>query len=953
MSILLQTVSALFSRSRRAKRKAFTFLKSGQYAKAALNCEKVLRADPDDAVALRVLADIADVVAAAADAYKIRPANESSGTFRALRMEFVLLLQSLPADSVIATNSPAIAQAHSSLFDSGLRELPRSVPEETAFRRLCLELNRGENSPYPPPSLLAVMLLGHSFEVPLPENLAPIHENILERYCLFLLDSPQVFQRPGDAEADCDQLIRTLEMFHRESIVNGAINHAAPARTLMNLAAYRLSIIQSYFTTRNLRHLSKMRGDLISAALISAGANTLESMVPRVRPDGKIRLGVLTGSFKNGTEDYFTVSHIDHLDRSKFHIILYVLYATNSPLEQHCIKLADRFEVLPVSDLAEQARRIRADDLDIFLIGANASVITSTPSLLGSIRLARSQVATACSPITTGLRHVDVMLSAQMNEPESDAAEHYTEQLWLMPGSVNCYPYQYDSEVATINFSRTSLGVSNEAIIFFSGANFFKIVPELSATWARILADVPDSVLILMPFNPNWSNSYQTQPLISRIQRQLVDSGVSPARLHVLGAVPTRADVQRIVSVADIYLDAYPFAGACSMLDPMIVGVPPVVRCGPVGRSHHGAALMRMALLDDLICVSEAQYISTAIDLATNPVRRQKIRSRLGEVYNQALPPYFDTRAFSAKVGSALIDIHEQFLARYRAVEAAGPSARRTQLQALADLVVNNNLELAALNDIGIIPSLIKPYFHNRRTTRPHHMIDVGSCFGIMADPLLADGWSADLLEPDPSPRPILERNVQKYGSRCRVFAMAISNGASGEVEFHRSGDGLSGLGESPFKPTQVIIKVPCSKLADFYLEQKIEFVDFLKIDAEGFDFDVLESHNFTKMRPALVMVEYGTHFASESLAVVNTAIRRMGEAGYGSVIFNYDDDGNFSKGAFLYRLTQILLDQPLPDFGRVAFGNILFYQSGDTDFLLALYSLLDVCRPRSEVKLI
>lgn len=949
MSILWQTLSTAFSSSQRAKRKAFTNLKAGQYAKAAVHCENILRADPSDLVGLRVLADIADIVVAAAERFKRNSDEEAVRSLRAIRFEFTILLQSLPINSIIATNSLAIAHAHSALLASGVRNIPRDGQEKLALNRLCAKLEIGGDREIEASTLLAAMLLSYGTELPLPHKLTLIPKQIREKYCLFLFDVPEVFQHPGEVVKCFDHRSKVLKLVLQECTVNHAVVRSPYARRIADIAITPGILVQTYMNTRNLREMMKMRGELISAALILSGATTLEAHVPRFRTEGKIKLGVVTISLGPQTDAHFTASHIDHLDRSKFHIILYVLNSTGSPLERHCIARTDHFEVLPVDDVFKQAERIRADDLDILLIGSNTSAVTNAPALFGSLRLARTQIATACSPSTTGLRHMDVLLSAQLNEPEQDAPEHYTEQLWLMPGSVNCYAYQYDITPATISFNRTNLNIPDGAIIFFSGANVYKIIPELSLTWARILTRVPDSVLVLMPFNPNWSDSYQKQQFVSRIERQLTESGIAPERLRIIDPVPARADVLRIVAIADIYLDAYPFAGACSMLDPMIAGVPSVVRCGPVGRSHHGAALMRMAGLEEAICTSEDDYISTAIELASNPERRQRIRSVLNALNAQDPPPYFDTRAFSSKVGTALIEIHNQYLARYHALETAGPVAMRKSIQALADSVVGRNLELAALNDTGMIPSLIKPYFRNRRVERPHHMIDVGACFGVMADPLLADGWTADLFEPDPSPRPTLERNVRRYGTRCRVFAMAVSNGLGREVEFHQSYDGLSGLGESPFKSTEAIIKVPCMRLTDFYIEHGVKVVDFLKIDAEGHDFDVLYSHDFTTMRPSLVMVEYGTHFATESLAVVNQAIERMAAAGYGSVIFNYDDDGKFSKGNFTYRLTEILLDQPLPDFGRVAFGNILFYQADDADFLTMLYSLLDTCRPRSQ----
>lgn len=946
MSILLQTLSTVFSATQRAKRRAFKQLQTGQFVSAVITCDKILRTDPKDTLALRVLADVADAVTAAVERFKREPGVNSERVLRKIRLDYVGLLQA-SGSSLPMVGSP-MAQAYAALMASGLRDLERDGQEAAAFGKLRDQLVAAD-CVVDAPILLAAMLLCFSFELPLPKSLGVIAENVREGYCHFLLDSPLVLRHPGEAERCGVFLAEVMALFHQEIIVEHAIVRTTEAHRLADIVTNRAKFLQVYFTAQNFRPMMHQRGDLIAAALISAGATVLKAYPPRQAPDKKISLGVITTLFGAHTDAHFTASHIDHLDRTQFHVILYVIKATGHALERHCISRADQFVVLPAGGVQEQSERIRADDLDILMFGVNQTVTSNIPALLGGMRLARTQIATVSSPVTTGLRHIDIMLSAVDNEAPNGAEQHYTEQLWLMPGSVNVYAYQYDTEPATVKFDRSNLNISDDTTVFFSGANFFKIIPELSLTWARILAGVPHSVLVLMPFNPNWADSYRASPFIHRIKAQFAALGVSADRLRMIDPVPARADVFRVVATADIYLDAYPFAGACSMLDPIIMGVPAVVRSGTVGRSLHGATLMRMAGVDEVICTSEEAYISTAIDLAANPARRARIRVALNAVNDRQPPPYFDTRTFSSKVGNALTAIHAQYLAPYRALRADNSQEQRRKLQALADAVLKQSLELSALIDIGMVQSIVKPYFEHKKSARQHHMIDVGACQGVMAEPLLANGWTADLFEPDPRARSALERTIGKYGSRCRIFGMAVSDGAETEVAFHQAQTGLSGLGESPFGATEAVLTVPCTRLDNFYVKHNVKYVDFLKIDAEGFDFDVLASHDFNLMQPPIVMVEYGTHFETESLPVINQEIARMAAAGYGSVLFNYFDDGNFSQGKFIYRLTHILIDQPLPDLGRVAFGNILFYRSDDVDFLLTLYALLDICRPRAD----
>src|SRR5262249_28806966 len=262
-----------------------------------------------------------------------------------------------------------------------------------------------------------------------------------------------------------------------------------------------------------------------------------------------------------------------------------------------------------------------------------------------------------------------------------------------------------------------------------------------------------------------------------------------------------------------------------------------------------------------------------------------------------------------------------------------------------ADSVVGTNSELNQLTDRGLVGALIEPFFASLPDDRRRHMVDVGACYGSMSQPFLERGWTADLFEPDPEARAILTRNFGCRNGQCRIHAKAVSNSAESEVVFHKSRvNGCSGLSDSPFAPTAAVIKVPCTTLAKFYVESGIAAVDFLKIDAEGFDFDILEAHEFGALQPRLILVEYGTHFPRQTLEATAALIGRMAARGYAALVFNYTADGDFKKSEWHYRLTEIFVDTSVPDLGREAFGNILFYRQDDTDFMLALYALLESC---------
>jgi FkbM family methyltransferase len=791
------------------------------------------------------------------------------------------------------------------------------------------------------------MLIERSFEHPIADGL-DVPGWINDDYLDFLFEPIEVLNKIGDAERAVDYLARLTDVIHRLA----AGRPSAGRRDLCNAYVSRASLIPCYFSERNLSIIYRQRGDLISTAVISSGVRTLHAINPRRRATVKIRLGIFARHFGPLTETYFTLSHFEHLDRAAFEIALYCLDLRQHPLEKKCTTYADRIVPLPPNDLAAQVRRLREDDLDILVISTNMTASAESAALLGSCRMAPIQIATVSSPVTTGCRHTDVLLSAEWNEPAADARDHYTEHLELMPDSLNYYAYLHDTDPATVSPSRASLGLDPDTLVMFSGANFFKITPELSRTWTRILAAVPNSILMLMPFNPNWTRKYRRLPFVMRIQQQMREAGVDPSRLRIVDPVPARADVHRVLGLADMYLDAHPFAGACSMLDPIIVGVPPVVWTGDTGRSSHGASLMRMVGFDELVCHTEDEYVTAAVAMATDASKRKRIRDALLALAEREPPIYFDTAVFSQRVGEALLRLQKQQRERYDGIALLSVAERRERLRVLAQSLVGKNFELNQLTDTGIVNILIDPFFRSLgATTGSRRVVDVGACIGAMSLPMIQRGWEAELFEPDPEARSALLRNVASAGARCRVHAVAVSNTSVGEVSFHKSSTvGCSGFEASPFSATQTVIKVPCTTLAKFCAERDITAIDFLKIDAEGFDFEVLEAHDLDAVATRLILVEYGTHFPRQTLDIINSAVARMAAHGYGAIVFNYVEEGNFMLGDWRYRLTEMLIDEPIPSLGRNMFGNILFYRNNDTDFVLTMFALLNTCRRPTDV---
>ena len=267
----------------------------------------------------------------------------------------------------------------------------------------------------------------------------------------------------------------------------------------------------------------------------------------------------------------------------------------------------------------------------------------------------------------------------------------------------------------------------------------------------------------------------------------------------------------------------------------------------------------------------------------------------------------------------------------------------RAGLQRRVDAAIQNGGPILNLTDQAVAETVIRDYFRAQPARGPRHLVDVGAAYGAVADVFLRDGWTADLFEPDPACAPKLARLVAKYGQRVRLFAHAVDSANRDTVVFHQNTiAGLSGLARSPFGSARAEIGVRAVRLDSFLASLGVTAVDLLKIDTEGNDFDALDSHDFARLAPALVFVEFSYYFAGQNPRTLADSLARMLQRGYAAAIFEYRDDGNFRRNDWTHRLVALHVeDGRLPAAGD-AFGNLLFYRSGDVVLLETMATTLD-----------
>ena len=491
-----------------------------------------------------------------------------------------------------------------------------------------------------PGRLMAAMLLLPAHQIPNFPKCAQcdrMPETVAAELVQYAIKSPEVFTHIGEADQFGQFYTNWLTDLHNHL---KSSNLKTFWQSRLEFFATSINMIASYFSSGDLKEAMSARAGIIEMALRKVGFQLDHTFGPH--PVGrKIRVGVLLNQFAPHTETYAALPIFENLDRSRIEIILYALNRTSTPVENQCAQLSDRFIILSGS-VNQQATMIRNDDLDFLFFGTNISAVTHPSVVLAAHRLARMQLAYFTCPVTTGFTNMDYFALGCGIRQEADARNAYTEKLGVIEEPGMAFNFRSRPPQSNVVVARQSLGISDSAMVFISGANFFKITPELREQWVQLLKATPHSMLLLYPFGPSWSNQYAAQPFMADFHERLKSHGLTNDRLVCSPSLPSSSDVQKLLSLADVYLDSFPYSGALSIIDALEAALPCVAVDGLQQRFGQSTQLLRALNLPHLIAKTPDQYMSIARGLGIDAAKRKAV----SEEVKQAMasnPKFLDT----------------------------------------------------------------------------------------------------------------------------------------------------------------------------------------------------------------------------------------------------------------------------------------------------------------------
>ena len=180
-------------------------------------------------------------------------------------------------------------------------------------------------------------------------------------------------------------------------------------------------------------------------------------------------------------------------------------------------------------------------------------------------------------------------------------------------------------------------------------------------------------------------------------------------------------------------------------------------------------------------------------------------------------------------------------------------SVYRTLKNGVPTIIKNKILSTFFPEETELVYDLLKTTdIHGKRV-----MFDVGAGHGSTFIQFANDGWQVYAFEPDVYNRQESLKLCEGL-SNVMVDERAVTDKISKDVPFYRSelSEGISGL--SVFDKTHRRDgSVDTTTIKAFCEEKQIDQIDYLKIDAEGFDFFVLKGVDWNKIKPAVIICEF------------------------------------------------------------------------------------------------
>ena len=336
-------------------------------------------------------------------------------------------------------------------------------------------------------------------------------------------------------------------------------------------------------------------------------------------PDRPLRVGWVSGDFKQHPVGRFLIAAFREIDQSKLIMRAYSMAdPPQDPLNQQIRAIIPNWRNIQDLNDEEVAHQIRKDRIDVLIDlsghtgGNRLGVFAYKPAPVAVTWLGYFA--------TTGFATIDYVLCNRWLVPE-DEENQWVEKPWRLDDTHWCYTLPSVDVPVT-----PTPALEGGMFTFGSYNNFDKLNEPTIALWSRVLDEVPNSRLLLR-------SSMKNPAVAERMTKGFNDRGIDGDRLVVDTSTMPYEEHMQSYGKLDIALDPFPYNGGTTTTEALYMGVPVLTLHGDRFVAHLAETNLQSAGLTDWVAKDQDEFVAKAkafaSDLPALNALRQGMRARV------------------------------------------------------------------------------------------------------------------------------------------------------------------------------------------------------------------------------------------------------------------------------------------------------------------------------------
>ena len=351
----------------------------------------------------------------------------------------------------------------------------------------------------------------------------------------------------------------------------------------------------------------------------------------------KIKIGYFSNDFIDHALTLLMKEIFRNHNHNDFYIIAFS-YARPSKFDSETKDLISFFDqFININDKNDYEASLIAKEhhLDI-AVDLTGLALGARPGIL-SYGVAPIQINFLGYPGTMGAPWIDYIVADRNIIPKKNE-DFYDEKSIIMP---HCYQPNKSIKPLKKSFTRKDFNLPEHGFIYCCFNDHYKIGPAIFDSWMEILHKVDKSILWLLEPNKN---------VMYYLREEAKKHGIDESPIIFSKKLLWEEHIERM-SLADLFLDTYPYNAHTTASDSLRAEVPLLTLCGESFASRVASSLLNNLELDELITYDIETYKNKAILLAKNKELYRKTKNKLiNNIYSREI---FKPELFTKDLESA------------------------------------------------------------------------------------------------------------------------------------------------------------------------------------------------------------------------------------------------------------------------------------------------------------